>query len=337
MQKTSILPKKTEPTMQRKFSDINENTMSSQSVSMSESLSEVCQVLSQCRVTIASSDEDPAQHLPHVELILSEMNQLVQTISDKQQQQPSHDDEQELCWDYYNTTMLSDYSTPSSCTSSDLSSDVLEDNNVGDLFVQEDSFIVKMTKAIERYAPNSTFNRAKHERRMTRKMMRMIPKELHCLWRNVDSVTGATPAVSPVKPAPALKVNWSQVNTRALANVPKPKLYPKHGCSEDPSHYLPYTTTSHWGHDGTPRTINHKSKFEEENPFGSAYGVETDAGVLNVSGILIHGHTWSEERGCWVLHASLEPDDRGGNRQRGRGRDDRRSRDRRDRDRRTGG
>ena len=300
--------------------------MSSQSVSMSESLSEVCQVLSQCRVTIASSDEDPAQHLPHVELILSEMNQLVQTISDKQQQQPSHDDEQELCWDYYNTTMLSDYSTPSSCTSSDLSSDVLEDNNVGDLFVQEDSFIVKMTKAIERYAPNSTFNRAKHERRMTRKMMKMIPKELHCLWRNVSSITGLAPAVAPVS-TPVPKVNWSIVNTRALANIPKPKLYPKHGCAPDPAFYEPYQDYEMRSYGKT--LVNFKPKHQQANPFGSEWGLETDAGVIDVSNILVYGHTWSAEKGAWLIHAEIQSGGGGPSHREAGGRErDRRSRGR---------
>ena len=309
--------------MQRNFSDINENSMSSQSVSMSQSLSEVCRVLSQCRVTIASSNEDPSQHLSDVELILSEMNQLVQTISDKQKQQQNHHDEQELCWDYYDIPVLSDYS---SCSSSDVSSDVLEDVNVGDLFVLEDSFITKITNAIKRYAPNYTFSRAKHERRMTRKMMKMIPKELHCLWRNVDSITGLAPAVVPVS-TPVPKVNWSVVNTRALANVPKPKLYPKHGCSPDPAFYERYQDYE-MRSDGKT-LVNCKPKHQQANPFGSEWGLETDAGVIDVSGVVVHGHTWSPEKGAWLIHAEIQSGGGGPSHREAGGRErDRRSRGR---------
>ena len=306
--------------------------------SVSKVLSQVSQSVSQCCAFISSSDEDPNPHLSDVSLVLSEISGFVKVIADKQQQQQSdafQQQHEELWWDPSDVTMLSN-STQSSSSCSNMSSDVLEDVNVGDLFVQEHSFLAKMTSAIDRFAPNNAFSRTKHERKMKKKLLRMIPRELHCLWRNVDSVTGVAPAVFPVKSAPALKVNWSNVNTRALANVPKPKLYPKHGCAEDPSHYQPYTTTG-YSSDGEPKTIHHKSKFEEDNPFGSAYGVETDAGVLSVSGILIHGHTWSEERGIWLLHASYQSD--GGGRDDSRDRDNKRSRDRcrRDRDRRTCG
>ena len=288
--------------------------------SVSKVLSQVSQSVSQCCAFISSSDEDPNPHLSDVSLVLSEISGFVKVIADKQQQQQSdafQQQHEELWWDPSDVTMLSN-STQSSSSCSNMSSDVLEDVNVGDLFVQEHSFLAKMTSAIDRFAPNNAFSRAKHERKMKKKLLRMIPRELHCLWRNVDSVTGVAPAVFPVKSAPALKVNWSNVNTRALANVPKPKLYPKLGCSDDPAFYQPYTGVKEFSFG--PGEVNHKPKHEQDNPFGSEWGLETNAGVISVTGLLVHGHTWSVERQTWVLHASFQSEGEGRDRDRGRGR-----------------
>ena len=96
-------------------------------------------------------------------------------------------------------------------------------------------------------------------------------------------------------PPPSPKVNWSQVNTRALANDPKPKLYPKLGCNDDPTFYQPYTAVKEFSFG--PSEVNFKAKHEQDNPFGAEWGLETDAGVISVSGLLVHGHTWSVEKG----------------------------------------
>ena len=305
------------------------------SINVNDILSQVSQSVSQCCALISCSDEDPTPHLSDVSHVLSEMNELVKIIADKQQQKTKADpDQHELWWDPSDVTMLS--STPSSCSSSVVSSDELDVFNVGDLFVQEDCFIAKMSKAIERFAPNKTFSRAKHERRMKRKMMKLVHREFHCLWKHVDVITGIAPAVAPVKP-PALKVNWSLVNTRALANLPKPQLYPKLGCSEDPAFYQPYEgTVPSVYEDSGKRRVTFKPKHQQDNPFGSEYGVETSMGVMCVKDLVLFGHIWSEERGSWLLHASYQSDE-GDSGERSRDRGDRRSRYRGDRSRRNGG
>ena len=98
--------------------------------------------------------------------------------------------------------------------------------------------------------------------------MKIIPRELRSLWKYAANIVSpASSSVTLTKPT----IDWSSVNQRFLANLSKPKLFLKHGCSEDPSHYQPYTSTGHWGHDGTSRTINHKSKFEEGRRKGGVF------------------------------------------------------------------
>ena len=45
------------------------------------------------------------------------------------------------------------------------------------------------------------------------------------------------PRVRHTSPYP--RVDWTKVNQRNLANLPKPQFYPVHGCAQDPTFYEP--------------------------------------------------------------------------------------------------
>ena len=282
--------------------------MSFQSLSVSKSLSQVCHVLSNCSEFVKSTEERCDVYLPFCNQILSEISTIVMRC---QQQKQSNVDVIPECTVIQSSSpeSVSDYS---SSTSSGYQS------NVGDLFVQEDQFVNKMTTALAKLAPNNMVDSKKYAKR---KRKRVIPSIFSCLWRNAATIFSPPQSTSP--PAPALKVDWLNVNKRSLANLPKPKLFPKHGCHQDPQFYESYEGTQPSIYcDSGVRHVTFPPKHQQDNPFGAEFGLETSMGVLCVQGLVLHGHIWSSEKEDWVIHATLQRDggDRGRDRD-ARGRD----------------
>ena len=113
--------------------------------------------------------------------------------------------------------------------------------------------------------------------------------------------------VSPEVPAPVNvpevvypSIDWSQVNTRNLSNLPVPGTHAVHGCSQDPSHYEQKQVQGYNKMEWRP------SQFEQNYPFGHLPGFLTDMGVIAFSPEVIHGHVWDVQEHKWVLHAGVK-------------------------------
>ena len=95
-------------------------------------------------------------------------------------------------------------------------------------------------------------------------------------------------------------IDLHNVNARFIGNIPKPSYFPIHGVSLDPDMYHKEYPRNDYYH------VQKYFKFNEPHPFGSAYGYETDAGIVAPPSDPIHGYVWCG--GGWVLHA-VKPGD----------------------------
>ena len=143
---------------------------------------------------------------------------------------------------------------------------------------------------------------------MKKKRRKFERKELHpdliTMWRHADEI--CAPPVSRARPAsPYPRVDWTRVNQRNLANLPKPQYYPVHGCAQDPTFYEPRKSPCPLGN---PL----RSLYDEAGaiPFGSELGFRTQAGVIapGSHGELVSGYTWSPDYQDWVLMATIPRD-----------------------------
>ena len=134
--------------------------------------------------------------------------------------------------------------------------------------------------------------------------------EFQSMWRNVDDLFVLNPdsdeeTCTTTTPAPIVRykcIDFTQVNVRSLANIPKPKGYPVHGCALDPELYNPVRMDKHGKYDSTLPCHRNGTAH------GFLYGYETDVGIVPVPDIPVHGHVW--KNGNWVLHAVDPPDPR---------------------------
>ena len=219
MADASILPN--EPTMQLKDEPVNEfnKTIKTYKENIIESvttqLSEVSQVLSKCQMLIGPFNNMEAL-LPFCSDILSEMKDLVQSVSDKKNQASD--------------SILPSVSSSSVDSSFDSSS---ESKPVDDLFVY------KMSSFIDKIAPNSTFNKRKSKKLRKKRLMMKVPRVLRAIWQNCDKLFCQAPGPGPKQfnHQPTISVDWSKVNIRALTNLPKPQDIPLYGCSANPNKY----------------------------------------------------------------------------------------------------
>ena len=90
------------------------------------------------------------------------------------------------------------------------------------------------------------------------------------------------------------KIDFSKIRPHVLRSLPKPGIYPLHGCSPDPDFYNKCI-------DGTRRT-----KFESLLPFGTKPAFETNLGLVSVPEDPIGGFVYkggSNESTIWQIHA----------------------------------
>ena len=164
--------------------------------------------------------------------------------------------------------------------------------------LEQEIFVDTMLEAINRAAPQYIFNAKKsNKKRRQKKMKRIIPQMMRSIWLNyTEFVSTTTTTTVPTVRTPV--INWSQVNRRAMENLPQSQPYPVHSCSQDPEFYKEHIKTEF----GQRRVV--PAKHSIDNPFGYRYGYMTQYGVVSV-GILpapVHGYTHDPELG-WVLHA----------------------------------
>ena len=97
-----------------------------------------------------------------------------------------------------------------------------------------------------------------------------------------------------IKKDPLPKVDWSKLRPQSLRNLPQPHRYPVYGCSSDASVYQ-------YGKAASSYCQPRKPKFLLPEPFGSMYGLKTNAGIIAVPTEPLHGYIFHE--GEWVIAA----------------------------------
>merc|ERR1712079_861425 len=111
--------------------------------------------------------------------------------------------------------------------------------------------------------------------------------------QNPDSEESCT-TLPPATPTIRYKsIDFTQVNVRSIANIPKPTSFPVHGCALDPELYNPVRMDKHGRYDSTLPCHRNGTAH------GFLYGYETDAGIVPVPDIPVHGHVWKD--GKWML------------------------------------
>ena len=139
--------------------------------------------------------------------------------------------------------------------------------------------------------------------------------EFQSLWRH--SIVGdlfiqnpeANENCTTTTSAPEIRyktVDFSRVNVRSIANVPKPTTFPIHGCSEDPKFYSEIVKLDSVDYYG--RHYTRPCRHQTSTPFGSQFGYQTNDGIVPVPSSPVHGYVWSDELRDWILHA-IHPDE----------------------------
>ena len=196
----------------------------------------------------------------------------------------------------------------SDCESVSVKNDSCEDSYVS--VTPDETFIDSIISLVRRIAPDLRYSKVKSDarrKRQMRKERRKVTKSIHpdlrCLWRHMDQLLAPpAPRVEEVSPYP--RVDWTKVNTRNLANLPKPQRYAVHGCEPDPNFYEKKSVNYGSG------TNYLRSDYEGAMPYpyGSLPGFRTQAGIIAPysHGEVVSGYTWSPDDEAWVLHARIK-------------------------------
>merc|ERR1712029_976347 len=102
-----------------------------------------------------------------------------------------------------------------------------------------------------------------------------------------EPLEGGGHTQQPPDPRPSIK--WSNVSQFKIRDIPKPCLYPIHGCSDDPEVYV-----RRW--------------YKGSIPFGSIPGYLTDMGVVKVPDKGFYGFKWCliDQTWGWVLSTTQD-------------------------------
>merc|ERR1711923_495658 len=139
--------------------------------------------------------------------------------------------------------------------------------------------------------------------------MNKIHPELKAVFKNVQDLFSPAPgSLVPDQRPPVPVVDWTRVNQRGLGNLPTPQMFPKLGCSDDKNIYAQRSYDR-----GAHGVIKEGSIHETDKyPFGGEFGIMTDMGVISTNKgdhmddpymNIVHGHVWSRDLCCWVVHA----------------------------------
>ena len=216
------------------------------------------------------------------------------------------------------TSSMTTESLMSSTTSESMTSSMTSDSNTTvewiyyDDYVEVEDLTTKLIKFINIAAPGAVYSMSKSRRRRRKRKMKAVHPELRILFQHCEELFSPSPAAPvPVSRPPVPLVDWSRVNSRSLGNLPQPKMFPKLGCSNDPVFYEPVI-------DNNPIVrITHPAPHKKPFPFGGEFGLMTDVGVISTNkgdqmedpyNHIIHGHVWSRDQCCWVIHARFPRD-----------------------------
>ena len=185
---------------------------------------------------------------------------------------------------------------------------------VAEKICQDDPFRSKILQFLSTSCPNDVYNKSWREDRLKEAL---VAQEFFSLWINChllfQDVLEKDENINVAEFSPEIKycsIDLQNVNARFIGNIPKPSYVPIQGVSQDPDLY----------HKLYPRNdyyqVQRYYKFNEPHPFGSAYGYETDVGIVPPPTDPVHGYVW--KGGGWVLHAVM-PGERSSSTKRRRG------------------
>ena len=276
--------------------------------------------------------------LSQVQIVLSECQRLVSQLSSVQcedekcpdvnpeddvssvssQQFESHD----LLWDTSEDFPVYSTPTPSAFYTLVFNEESSDDEMNSDLencqiltksLAPKCSFVSKIETFISSNYPNNVFSQEKSNQMKQERLNELVFIDFQQMWNHVDDLfvqnVDSNESFTMTSPAPEIvykSINFSKVNVRNLANIPKPTSYPIHGVSNDPDFYTKIVKTDYFDYYGNQRTF--ESNFKMKAPFGSLYGYQTNEGIVPVPITPVNGHVWSDHLHDWILHA-VYPDE----------------------------
>ena len=175
---------------------------------------------------------------------------------------------------------------------------------------EECPFVKKIESFISSNFPNNIFSEERSAQLRKKRLDESIFPHFQCLLQNVGDLFIQNPEpnefCTTTSPTPEIvfkTIDFSKVNVRNMANIPKPNYFPIHGVSKDPEFYK----KTYWvkGFEYDKKEIN----YYKPSPHGSKYGYQTNDGIVPVPDSPVHGHVWSDHLHNWVLHA-VYPEER---------------------------
>ena len=174
---------------------------------------------------------------------------------------------------------------------------------------EECSFVNKVKCFISSNFPNHVYSKQKSTQIRQEWLDEGVLNEFQSMWRSaiVGDLFGQNPeanqSCTTPPPPPVIRYNtidFTKVNVRSIANIPRPEHQAVHGCSQDPKFYSESVILS-YDYYNRPHTL--ESSHKKAKPFGSLYGYLTNVGVVPVPDTPVHGYIWCHDSGGFILHA----------------------------------
>ena len=183
---------------------------------------------------------------------------------------------------------------------------------------KECPFVMKVKSFLTSGFPSNVYSKEKSNEIRQKWLDDSVFVEFQSMWRHsnvgdlfIQKPEDSIPINTTANPAPEIKyrtVDFSKLNVRNIKNIPRPELYPIHGCSEDPEFYV----KTYWagGFEYEKKGVT----YYKSSPHGSVYGYRTNVGIVPVPTTPVYGYVWSDHDGAnlsadWVLHA-IFPEER---------------------------
>ena len=175
--------------------------------------------------------------------------------------------------------------------------------------VEKCSFLTKIMTFLESSFPTNVYCQQKSAQVRKEWLNEGVFIDFQEMWRSaiVGDLFGQNPepneSSTTPPPPPVIRYNtidFSKVNVRSIANIPRPEHQAVHGCSQDPKFYSESVILS-YDYYNRPHTL--ESSHKKAKPFGSLYGYLTNVGVVPVPDTPVHGYIWCHDSGGFILHA----------------------------------